>query len=202
MHVASGGLFCSEPSQVNRALAGLMIEIRRMPLTAREESLSEVNIGNVSGGIHGSIIAGRDVTGATITIGGQPTPADKDPTLDELKQLLTEIQHELTEIAAQKDALREVSPASPLTVQGAEENVKDAAEKLESDMKPETAQSVQRSLKEATTLLSSILDGAKIVAEKTSEVAGAVSPLAESLEPLVEKVGVAALWAAKLWLLG
>ena len=50
-------------------------------MASKEESLSEVHIGDVTGGIYGSIIAGRDVTNATITIGGQPTPADKEPTV-------------------------------------------------------------------------------------------------------------------------
>jgi hypothetical protein len=166
------------------------------------ESLSEVHIGNVSGGIHGSIIAGRDVSNATISLGGQPTPADKEPTLDELKQLLAEIQGELAELTAQQEALKEVSSAAPFTAQGAEQSVKDAAEKIEPEMEPEAAKSVQQSLTEATTLLSGILDGAKAVAEKAGEVGRAVKPIAEKLEPLVEKVGVAALWAAKLWLTG
>ena len=80
-------------------------------MASKEESLSEVHIGDVTGGIHGSIIAGRDVTNATITIGGQPTPAAKEPTVDELKQLLAEIQGELAEITAQQEALKEVPSA-------------------------------------------------------------------------------------------
>lgn len=159
-----------------------------------------VTIGNVSGGIHGSIIAGRDVSGATITLGGQPTPADKQPTFDELQRLLAEVQRELAELAAQKDALKEVSPAAPFTAQGAEQSVKDAAAKVAPEMKPEDAGSVQKSLAEATSLLGGILDGAKMVAEKASEVGKAVQPLVERLGPLVDKVAVAALWVARLWL--
>jgi hypothetical protein len=171
-------------------------------MASNGESLSEVHIGNVSGGIHGSIIAGRDVSNATITLGGQPTPADKQPTLEEFQQLLADIQAELAEVTAQQEALKEVSSAAPFTAQGAEQSVKDAAEKVEPEMEPEAAKSVQQSLTEATTLLSGILDGAKTVAEKAGEVGRAVKPIAEKLEPLVEKVGVAALWAAKLWLTG
>lgn len=173
-----------------------------MPMTNKSESLSEVTIGDVSGGIHGTIIAGRDVSNATITIGGQPTPADKEPTVAELQQLLAEIQRELAKITARQDLLKEISSATPFTAQGAEQSVKDAAEKVEPEMQPEEAQSVQKSLTEATTLLSGILDGAKTVAQKASEIGSSVKPLAEQLEPLVEKVGVAALWVAKLWLLG
>ena len=55
-------------------------------MTEKKQS-GGVTIGNVSGGIHGSIIAGRDVKNATITMGGQPISVDKEPTSDELKQL-------------------------------------------------------------------------------------------------------------------
>jgi hypothetical protein len=159
-----------------------------------------VTIGNVQGGIHGSIIAGRDVRDATITLGGQPTPADKQPTVDELRQLLAEIQRELAELAAQKDALKKISPATPFTAQGAEQSVRDAVEKIEPDIKPDEAQSVRKSLTEATSLLEMILEGAQTVAEKTGEVGKALQPVIERLGPLVERVGVAALWVARLWL--
>ena len=164
-----------------------------------------VTIGNVTGGIQGSIIAGRDVTtrdfSPTITIGGQPVSVDKEPTVAELKQLLAEIRQGLAEVTAQREALKEVSPAAPFTAQGAEQSVKDAAEKVEEqpEMEPEEAKSVQESLTEATNLLSGILDGAKTVAKKAGEVVSAVRPLAEKLEPLVGKLGVAALWVARLW---
>ena len=161
-----------------------------------------VSIGDVSGGIHGSIIAGRDVTNATITLGGQPTPADKEPTIDELRQLLAEIQAELADITAQQDALREISADAPFTAQGAEASVSQAATEVEGEVDQEQAESVQKSLEKATSLLGGILDGAKTVAQKSVEVAEAVKPIVERLEPLVEKVGVAAFWVAKLWLMG
>jgi hypothetical protein len=162
-----------------------------------------VTIGNVTGGIHGSIIAGRDVNNATISLGGEPVPADKEPTVDELKQLLTEIQEGLAEVTAQQEALKAVSAATPHIAQGAEQAVKDAAETIEGkeEIEPEDAKSVQESLKEATGLIGGILDGAKSVAEKTEGVFNAVQPLAEKLAPLVEKAGVAALWVTKIWLL-
>jgi len=162
-----------------------------------------VTIGDVTGGIHGSIIAGRDVKNVTITLGGQPTQADREPTIAELKQLLAEIQQDLAEVAAQREALKEISLAAPFTAQGAEQSVKDAARKVEETpgMKPAEAKSVQESLTEATALLSGILDGAKIVAQKAGEVGKAVQPIAEKLEPLVEKLAVAAFWAGRLWLL-
>lgn len=164
-----------------------------------------VTMGNVTGGIQGSIIAGGDVTtrdfGPTITLGGQPVSVDKEPTVAELKQLLAEIRQGLAEVTTQQEVLKQVSPAAPFAVQGAEQSVKDTAEKIGAspEMEPEEAKSVQQSLTEATSLLSTILDGAKTVAKKTGEVVSAVRPLAEKLEPLVEKLGVAALWVARLW---
>lgn len=192
-----------EDSDINEEPYGVYGEPQRARnLMTNDRQFSGVTIGKVTGGIHGSIIAGRDVTNATISIGGQPIPAAKEPTVDELKQLLAEIQGELAEITAQQEALKEVSSAAPFTAQGAEQGVKDAAAKVKPKMKPGEAESVQKSLAEATNLLSGILDGAKTLAEKAGEVASAVKPIAEKLEPLVEKVAVAALWVAKLWLLG
>lgn len=167
---------------------------------ANDKRSGGVTMGNISGGIHGSVIAGRDVSNATVTIGGQPIPVDKAPTVDELKQLLAEVRRELAEISTQKEALKEVSPATPFTIQGTEQSIKDAADRLAPEMQPEQAESVQKRLTEATSLISSILERAKMVAEKAGEVSNAVQPLVERLAPLVEKLGVAALWVAKLWL--
>jgi len=167
----------------------------------KDKQSGGVTIGDVTGGIHGSIIAGRNVRNATINVGGEQVPADKEPTVDELKQLLTEIKQELAEITTQQDALKEISSAAPFTAQGAEQSVKDVAEKIESEMSPQEAKSVQKSLTEATNLLSGILDGAKTVTQKTVEVGKAAQPIAEKLAPLVEKVAVAAFWVGRLWLM-
>jgi hypothetical protein len=158
-----------------------------------------VKIGNVEGGIHGSIFAGRDVKGATITLGGQQMSADKEPTVEEFQQLLSEIRKELAELAAQRDALKEVSPAAPSIAQGAEASIEEVAARTEepSGLKPEEAKSVQESLTEATGLLNNIL----AAAEKAVEVGKSVKPFVKQLTPLAEKVGIAAFWAAKLWLL-
>jgi hypothetical protein len=160
-----------------------------------------VTIGNVSGGIHGSIIASGDVSGATITFDEQPALADREPTVAELKQLLVEIQQGLVEITTQRDALKEISSAAPFDALGAEQRLKDVIEEMEGTgkVKPEEAESVQRSLTQAAGLLGGILDGAKAVAQKTAEIDNVVQPLVEELAPLVEKLGLVALWAAKLW---
>lgn len=166
------------------------------------EPQSSVHIGNVTGGIHGSIIAGHDVSNATITLGGQPTSASKEPTVDELKQLLAEVQKELADLMMQQATLKQVSPAAPFIAQGAEQSVKEARETVDrtTGQKPQEAQSIHTRLTETTSLLSNILDGAKTLAQKTGEAASAIKPLAEKLGPLVEKVAVAALWVGKLWL--
>jgi S1-C subfamily serine protease len=42
-----------------------------------------VTIGDVTGGIHGSIIAGGGVSDVTVPLGGQPPPVDRAPAIDE-----------------------------------------------------------------------------------------------------------------------
>jgi hypothetical protein len=156
--------------------------------------------GDVTGGITGNIIAGRDATSGTISIGGQEVPVDKEPNFDEFKQLLAELQQEIAEVAGQQETLKEISAAAPFSAQGAEAVVKEVAEEVQPDADPEKAKSVQTKLKEATGTLGTLLDGAKTVAEKTGEVSGATTTLIEKLVPLVKKIGVAAIWVAKLWL--
>jgi hypothetical protein len=160
---------------------------------------SGVTIGDVSGGIHDTVIAGRDVTNATITGGSQQRSADQGPSIDQLRQLVGEIQRELARVVAQQDALRRVSPAAPFTAQGAEQAIKDIAARVNEPPRPEDAESMQASLEEASGLLSGILEGARAAAQKAGEVGEAVLPIAEKLAPIVEKLGVLAKWVAKLW---
>lgn len=170
-------------------------------MTTRRDPPAGVKIGNVTGGITHSVIAGRDVKGATITVGGQPVPADKTPSVEELRTLLAEIQSALASLAAQKAVLEKVSPDAPFVAQGAEATVRAAAEKVPAAGDPgsEDAGSVQKGLKDATGFLGGILDGVRKVAEKAGAAAEAVKPLGETLMPLLDKLAVAALWAAKLW---
>ncbi len=159
-----------------------------------------VTIGNVSGGIHGSIIAGGDVSGVTITIDGRQVAADKEPNVDELKQLLVDIQRHLGELAAHGDVLGKLSPSAPLIARSAEVTVKDAVDKFKPEASAEEAESLQSRLKEASSFVSTLLDGAKGLADKAGEVGKAIAPIIEKAAPLIEKLGVAALWAAKLYL--
>jgi len=168
-------------------------------MAKKSEKSIKIDIGGIGGDMQGVIAAG-DVKDVTITIGGQPTPADKEPTLDEFRQLLADIQQEIAEIAKQQELLAEVDPSAPFTAQGAEQSVESVAEKVKPEMGADEAESVQNSLTTALNLLNGILDGAKMVAKKTDEVGQAVMPIVERLEPLVKKLGVAAIWAAKLWL--
>jgi hypothetical protein len=148
------------------------------------------------------MIAGGDISHATITLRGQPTPASKEPTVEDLKLLLTEVHKELAALMTQQETLKQISPAAPFTAQGAEQTVKAVTEMVDkaAGQRPEDAQSLQTHLTQTTSLLSSILDGAKTLAQKTGDVASAVKPLVEQLGPVVEKVAVAALWVSKLWL--
>jgi len=165
-----------------------------------DETGGGVKFGNISGGIHGSNIAGRDIISSTASVG--QSSEDKPPTVDELKELLAQIQQELAKVTVQKEALQQISSMAPLTAQAAEVGIQEAASKVEGEVNAEQAESVQKSLTEATDILSKILDGAKTVAEKAGEVGSAVKPIAETLAPLVEKLAVAAFWVGKLWLMG
>jgi len=170
----------------------------------KRELSGGVTIGDVTGGIRSSIIAGRDVSNATITLGGEPVQAEKEPTVEELKQLLAEIEAGLAQVTAQQNTLAQVSVASPYTAQGAEQAINQATQTVEDrspELESEEAESVLERLEEATSLLGTILDGVKTMAKKTGEAASALQPLAEALGPLLEKIGVAALWVTKLWLL-
>ena len=169
---------------------------------ARQEkpTTGGVTIGNVSGGMTGNIIASGDVHGATITLGGQPTSADKPPTVEELQTLLAEVQQELAAITSQTEALQAISGTATISAQGAEMSLKDAADQVKPEMKPEEAKSVADKLNESVTFLGMLLDGAKKIAEKAGDTTKAVQPLIEKLTPLLEKIGVAALWVGKLWL--
>lgn len=158
-----------------------------------------INISSIGRDQMGIIAA--EVRNATITIGGQPTPADKEPTLDEFKQLLADIQNEIAEITAKQELLQKVDPSAPFTSQGAEQSIKTVADAIKPDMEKTEAESMQKSLTTARSLLTGILDGAKTVAQKADEVGQAVEPIAEKLAPLVEKLGVAAFWVGKLWLM-
>ena len=162
------------------------------------DTLSEIKIGNVGGDFSGNV-AGRDVNVDQSITGEALVPREKEEAADELKQLLASIQQQLAEVMAKQDALKEVSPAAPFVTQGVEQTINDSTEKVEADMSAESAQSVQENLKEATTLLTGILDGAKVTAEKIGEVGHAVKPIAEKLEPLIGSIGKALL-LIKLWL--
>ena len=177
------------------------------------DSIHHVSIesrGKVSDITFGKKITARDIKGnynvigdGTVTIGGQLTPIDKEPTVDEFKQLLAEIQKELAEITAQKELLKEISLEAQFTAPGAEEGVKDVATKLEEipEIKPEDAREMQEKLDGSTSLLTGILDKAETVVQKAGEVGNAVKPLAEKLGPLLEKISAAGIWVAKLWAL-
>lgn len=166
-------------------------------MTKKEENYG-VSIGDVKGSISNSIIAGRDVQNATISIGGKETRVDKTPSIDELSQLLNEIQYGMAQVLKEQDVLKEISVAAPHTALGAEVIIKDATEKIQPGIQTDEAKSVEQGLKEATSLLSTILTGAKTVIEKGGEVAKAAQPFVETLAPLAEKVAVAAIWSGKL----
>jgi hypothetical protein len=166
------------------------------------EERDGVHIGNVTGGISKSVIAGRDIRDVTITLGGRTISADKQPSAAELQQLLAEIRQSLAAIVLEQDSLKQISPASPAVAVAAEANVKAAAQVIAATPAPtvDQAHSVQQQLAEAASLLGGILKTAAAVAATTGSLAGAAQPLVHSLQPVVNQLAAAAVWVARLWL--
>ena len=162
------------------------------------DKASKIQIGNVGGDFTGNV-AGRDVNVDQSISGQAPLPVEKEEAVDELKKLLATIQQQLANVIAEQNALKEISSTAPFVAQGAEQVIKDSSETVDVDMSPESAQSVQENLKEATNLLTGILNGAKTVIEKVGEVGHAAKPIVEKLEPLIGNMG-RALLLLKLWL--
>jgi hypothetical protein len=172
-------------------------------VTKDQESSGGVSIGNVTGGITGAVIAGRDakVEGSTIAVGKLPE-LEEEPTVEGLQELLAEIQRALAEIAEQKELLEGIDPTYPVQAQLAEAQVNTAAQAAQAGEKVEAkdAESMKDRLEKASGLLNSILEGAKTAAEKVGDVVEAAAPVAEKLEPLLQSLGVAVAMVAKLWL--
>lgn len=166
---------------------------------SKSKQAGGVTIGNVSGDIKGSVIAGGDVRGVTITIDGRPVAADKEPNIDELRKLLVDIQRQLAELVAQGEALSKLSPSATLVARSAEVSVKDAVDSFKPEPAAHETKSIKARLTEATSFMTTLLDGAKSIADKTTEVGKSVQPVIEKATPLLEKLTVAAAWAARLW---
>jgi hypothetical protein len=160
-----------------------------------------VSIGDVSGGIQGAIIAGRDVVGSTASYATIPA---EEPTAEKLEELLVQIQKALAEVMSQQEALQQIDPTAHVQAQLAEAQIKTATDAVQAadELRPEDAKSVQSRLEQASGLLNGILEAAKSTAEKTIEVGKAVKPIAEALKPVLESLAVAGAWVAKLWLAG
>jgi hypothetical protein len=135
-----------------------------------------------------------------IMVGGRTLAADKRPEPDEFRQLLLEVQRELAALAARADVLGQISPAAPAAARGAEATLKDAVDSLTPNAGPEQATTIKTRLSEATSLLTTVLDGTKAVADKAGEAGKSIQSLAEQVAPLLDRLRIAALWAAKLWL--
>ena len=159
-----------------------------------------VQIGHIDGSISNSNIAGGDIN--ITNTSGQPSTDNEKPMVEDLQILLAEIHTALTELSAQKEVLQSVSTMAPFTAMGAEQGVKDAMNNLKEDVKPEEAKSILRTLNEVVSLLENILDKATSVVQKTDAAGNAVKPLAEKLAPLIENLGLAIGWIAKIWMLG
>lgn len=162
-----------------------------------------VHIGNVTGGIRGSVIAGRDVVNATLG-GGRTQETEPAPTVDALERLLAEAGQELAAIVARRKALQGISAAAPFTAQGAAQAIETATVKVRESPRIGTAEarSIRAALDEAATLLRGILRSAQAASEQADKEMGSMASLADLLPRLIEKVDQASHWAATLWLPG
>jgi hypothetical protein len=188
----------------NWQVRNIQEDTRRSPVAKKKGSQQDqsggVTVGDVSGGIHGSIIAGRDVVGSTASYDASVKAAE-EPTVEKLQELLDQIQKALAELNAQQELLEQIDPAAPVQAQLAEKQVNTAAGSAQApdEVKPEDAESMKERLEQASGLLNGILDAAKSAADKAVEVGKAVKPIAEALEPVVVNLAVAVAWVAKLW---
>jgi hypothetical protein len=171
-------------------------------MMAKKKDSSSVKIGNVKGGIKNANIAGGDINITEIMIDGKPVKVDEEPSIDQFKELLAEIQAEMAKVVLLESELKAIAPGTPTTAKAVEEKIEFASKKAEENLDQDTAENLQDSISDATSWLTNILDGAKRVATKAGEVGEAAKPIVEMLEPIVTNLGVAALWAQKLWMLG
>lgn len=160
---------------------------------------SGVKIGNVSGGINRSTIAGRDVVRSANSPVPSNRPVDTVPNAPELSQLLVQIQQSLTELAMEKKALVHLSLAASSKIEAAALNVEDANRNICPDGKKTEAITVSKRLSEATSLVSTLLDDVNEIGNKAEDIQDAVMPLAKRLSSLFGQLGTAAVWAAKIW---
>lgn len=176
-----------------------MLTLETEVAVTKQPQSGGVKMGKVSGGIHGSIIAGRDVRDVTITLGGRPVAADKEPNLEEFKHLLLDIQIELGKIAADRETLEKVSPSAPLVAEGVRLNVKDVAERVLPSKTTGEVLSIKSRLNEASSMMTTMLEGIQDASHGIEETGKASKPIADLIASLVDKLAIAALWAARLW---
>jgi hypothetical protein len=190
-----------EMSVANRASPSVSQSLP--PERRSAEPSGGVHIGNVTGGIRDSVIAGRDVVNATLG-GGRAQETEPAPTVDALEHLLAEAGQELAAIVARREALQGISAAAPFTAQGAAQAIEAATVKVRESPRIGAAEvrSIRAALDEAATLLHGILHSAQAASEQTDKEMGSVVSLADLLPRLIEKVDRASHWAAILWLHG
>lgn len=169
-------------------------------MSSHDDTSPGVRIGNVTGGIHNSLFAGRDISDTTITVGEKTMRADDTPTQADLAQLMADISKELTDVMADREQLSAVSAAAPYAVQGATECVNAASKQLAGEISPAEATAVQRNLTDAATLVGTVVDTTDPDANTGEGLGAKIKSVAQKLGPLLEKLAVAAVWVSKLWL--
>lgn len=163
-------------------------------------SSSGVRIGNVSGGFHNSVVAGRDVSNTSITVGQRTMSVADTPTDADLTELLVEIQDALADLVQHEEILHDLSAAAPFAIRGASESVKSAVGEVAGDVEPDNAAAAQHGLAEAASLVGNVLDTANRVLDTVETTGDKAASIGEVLGQLVEKIAVAAVWVGRIWL--
>jgi hypothetical protein len=158
-----------------------------------------VTIGDIHGDIQGSVIASGDVRDVTITVAGRTVAASKQPDPDEFRQLLFDIHRELSVLTARVDVHQDVLPKVSAAARNAEVTARDVAASMGPELGVAQGARIKKRLSKVAALVGTVLDGTKSVADKAGEAGKSIQTVVEQLHPLLQRVRVAVLWAAKLW---
>jgi phage-related tail protein len=118
------------------------------------------------------------------------------------RKLLVEIQADIAELSSLQELLQGISPTAPALVQVAGESIKQVEQTItdQPEMEKVTLEGVRKTITDASGLLGMVLENAKNLAGKAVETGKVIAPVIEKLGPLLDRISIAALWAAKLWL--
>jgi methyl-accepting chemotaxis protein len=159
---------------------------------------SSVTIGNVSGSIDSSLIAGGNISEVSTSV-KKSDAQEHVPSMEELNELLANIRGQLIQLASKRDGLASISPSMPHGIQGVHDCVEAAIENVKPTASQEQTASAGRELAEAGSLLTHLMNNATKAVDGVSKVAESAKPLVRQLSPLIQSLSLAATWIAKIW---